>query len=359
MAGEKTEKPTGKKLRDAARKGQTFKARDLIVAGMLLAVCAWLTLAWSLAAVADLLRLVVARGFSLPLDRYLALLGRTLLGLTLPVLGLSLATSALPSLLMSRFVPATGALKPDPARLNPVEGFRKLFSLRSLKELVRALIYPLATVAALMLFWRQHGRRIVGLSSGTLDQAARQMVDLFRSLVCLTIGCLLLFLVLDALIEYFLFIKGLKMDKTEVRREYKEQEGNPEIKQQRRQLQLELLSEQVQADIAGSNFMLANPTHIAIGIYLNPAISPAPFVSVLETGQRAQAALAYAQHCGVPVVRDVPLARRLFGTVRRYTLIPLEEVDGIYRVLEWLDQVERAAAGEFRQGAGARCDDAG
>lgn len=347
MAGEKTEKPTDKKLRDAARKGQTFKARDLIVAGMLLAVCAWLTLGWSLRAVADLLRLVVAHGFSLPLARYLALLGQTLLGLTLPVLGLCLVTSALPSLLMSRFVLATGALTPDPARLNPVEGLRKLFSLRSLKELVRAMLYPLATVAALGVFWQQHGPRILRLSAGTLDQAVRQMADLFRSLVFLSIGFLLLLLVLDALIEHFLFIKGLKMDKTEVKREYKEQEGNPEIKQQRRQLHFELLSEQVKADIAGSNFMLANPTHIAIGIYLNPAISPAPFVSVLETGQRARTALAYAQRCGVPVVRDVPLARRLFGMVRCYTLIPLEEVDSIYRVLEWLDQVERAAAGEF------------
>ena len=132
------------------------------------------------------------------------------------------------------------------------------------------------------------------------------------------------------------------MDKEEVKREFKEQEGNPEVKSHRRQMHMEILSEQIKSDIENSRMVLANPTHIAIGIYFRPEIAPLPFVSVVETNQRALAVRAYAEKVGVPVVRDVRLARRIYQRHRRYTFINVEEIDEVLRILIWLEQVENA-----------------
>jgi type III secretion YscU/HrpY family protein len=342
MAGEKTEQPTEKKLRDAAKKGQTFKARDLCSALMMLCASAYLVFAFSFSAVADLYRSVIAHHFDLPLHDFLLMLGMTFFKLSLPLLALCVVTTALPSLLTTRFALATEAIKIDFSRLNPIEGLKKQFSLRTLKEVVRAILYLLLTGVAIAVFWNLNKVQIFSLRNGNLADLLAFVPLLFWSLVKCILGCGLVFYGLDALVEYFLHIKNLKMDKHEVKQEHKEQEGNPEIKQHRRQLQMDFLSEQVKSDVASSSFILANPTHIAIGVYFNLEVSPAPFVSVLETEERARAVIAYAEKCGVPVVRDIPLARSLFKIVSRYSFIPVEMVDGIYRVLDWLYQVETA-----------------
>jgi type III secretion YscU/HrpY family protein len=342
VSGEKTEQPTEKKLRDAAKKGQTFKARDLISAWMLLCACGYLTQVFSFAAVHEMYATLITQQFSLPLNGVLRLFGLVFLKLSLPIIALCVLTTAVPSLLMSRFALASEAVKIDFAKLNPVEGFKKLFSLRTIKEVFRAVIYLLVACAAIAVFWLRNKRLIFSQLHGQVSDMVWVLPQLFWSLVTISLGCGLLFYLLDALAEYFLHIKNLKMDKHEVKREYKEQEGSPEIKQRRRELQMELLSEQVKSDVASSNFLLANPTHIAIGVYFNLDLSPAPFVSVLETNQRALAVIAYAEQCGVPVVRDIPLARGLYKVVTRYSFIPVSMVDGIYRILEWLYQVEMA-----------------
>ncbi|MNH27733.1 Surface presentation of antigens protein SpaS [compost metagenome] len=88
--------------------------------------------------------------------------------------------------------------------------------------------------------------------------------------------------------------------------------------------------------------ILANPTHIAIGIYFRPEVSLLPFISVIETNQRALAVREYAKEVGVPVITDVNLARRIFKTHRRYSFLQVQEVEQVLRLLVWLEQVEQA-----------------
>jgi type III secretion protein U len=133
------------------------------------------------------------------------------------------------------------------------------------------------------------------------------------------------------------------MEKHEVKQEYKEQEGSPEVKHRRKEVHQEILSGQVQGSIDKSDFILANPTHIAIGVYTNTQISPLPFVSVLAKNQVALAVIAYAEKHGIPVVRDIPLARYTFKNIKRvYTLFPPKSVEPILRILQWLKEVELA-----------------
>ncbi|HFI1227923.1 TPA: EscU/YscU/HrcU family type III secretion system export apparatus switch protein, partial [Escherichia coli] len=141
---------------------------------------------------------------------------------------------------------------------------------------------------------------------------------------------------------YFLFMKDMKMDKQEVKREYKEQEGSPEIKSKRRERHQEILSEQLKSDVSNSRLMIANPTHIAIGIYFKPHLSPIPLISVRETNEVALAVRKYAKEIGIPIITDKKLARKIYATHRRYDYVSFENIDEILRLLLWLEDVENA-----------------
>ncbi|AVG16938.1 EscU/YscU/HrcU family type III secretion system export apparatus switch protein [Chromobacterium vaccinii] len=343
---EKTEKPTHKRLRDSAKKGQSFKSRDLVVACLTLCGVAYLVSFSSLAELMGVFRQTIASGFRLDMPGYAKALAWLGLRLFLPIFLLCALASALPSLLQSGFVLASEALKLNLDALNPVNGFKKLFSLRTVKEVVKALLYLASFVVAVFVVWNKHKTLLFAqLHGGPLGLAAIWR-ELLLSLVLTCLGCIALILILDALAEYFLFMKDMKMEKEEVKREMKEQEGNPEVKSRRREVHMEILSEQVKSDVANSRLIVANPTHIAIGIYFKPELSPAPFISVMETNQRALAVRAHARKVGVPVVRDVPLARRIYASHRRYAFISLDEVDEVLRLLAWLEQVENAGLPE-------------
>ncbi|OHX10794.1 EscU/YscU/HrcU family type III secretion system export apparatus switch protein [Chromobacterium sphagni] len=338
----KTEQPTRKRLQDSAKKGQSFKSRDLVVACLTLCGVAYLVSFGSLVELMGAFRQAIAGGFSLDMAGYAKAVAWLGLKLLLPIFLLCVAASALPALLQSGFVLASEALKLNLSALNPVNGFKKLFSLRTVKEAVKALLYLASFAVAVTVIWRKHKELLFSQLNGGPLEMAGVWRELLLSLVLTCLGCIVLILLLDAITEYFLFMKDMKMDKQEVKREMKEQEGNPEVKSRRREAHMEILSEQVKSDIENSRLIIANPTHIAIGIYFRPDVVPIPFVSVMETNQRALAVRAYAEKVGVPVVRDVPLARRIFAGHRRYSFVSLGEVDEVLRLLVWLEQVENA-----------------
>ena len=338
----KTEKPTPKKRRDAAKKGQTFKAKDLSTSCLMLCGLIYLAGNGLLLQVMEVYRRLLAAGFAADPQHYAAALGVLMLKIILPLIAVCFLASAVPTLLTTGMAIASEALKINFGALNPINGFKKLFSLRTLKDTVKSLLYLGCFVIAFWVVWRTQRHLLFA-------QLYAKPIDLFPIwahlllvLLLTFLGCILLILILDALCEYWLYIKDLKMDKQAVKREHKEQDGNPDIKGRRRDLHMELLSEQVKSDIRGSRVIVANPTHIAVGIYFQPEVTIMPFISLLETNQRALAVRKYAPEVGVPVITDVALARRIFKTHQRYTFIQLQEIENVLRLLVWLEQVEQA-----------------
>jgi type III secretion protein U len=151
---------------------------------------------------------------------------------------------------------------------------------------------------------------------------------------------------LDIGVEYFLYYKDLKMDKQEVKQEMKDSEGNPEVKNRRKEVFMEMLSGETAAAIEQSTFVVANPTHIAIGIYVNEDVTPIPFISVRETNARALAVIRYAESRGVPVVRNVSLARSIYQRCpRRYMFVDHRDLFEVLKIIDWLKDVEAANGG--------------
>ncbi|EDU7099727.1 SPI-1 type III secretion system export apparatus protein SpaS [Salmonella enterica subsp. enterica] len=342
MSSNKTEKPTKKRLEDSAKKGQSFKSKDLIIACLTLGGIAYLVSYGSFNEFMGIIKIIIADNFDQSMADYsLAVFGIGLKYL-IPFMLLCLVCSALPALLQAGFVLATEALKPNLSALNPVEGAKKLFSMRTVKDTVKTLLYLSSFVVAAIICWKKYKVEIFSQLNGNIVGIAVIWRELLLALVLTCLACALIVLLLDAIAEYFLTMKDMKMDKEEVKREMKEQEGNPEVKSKRREVHMEILSEQVKSDIENSRLIVANPTHITIGIYFKPKLMPIPMISVYETNQRALAVRAYAEKVGVPVIVDIKLARSLFKTHRRYDLVSLEEIDEVLRLLVWLEEVENA-----------------
>lgn len=341
MSASKTEKPTTKKKADAGKKGQTWRSQDLITLIVLFGGACLLRYAFPLV---DIVRDMLAEaenGFRMSLtdyvDQYVAAFAR----LSAMIVGLVVLLSAIPSLLMSRFRFASEAIKLDFSAINPVNGIKKVFNLRTVKDAVKACLYLLVYLLAAKMFWHTHRLEILGLSRLAPTACVLSLCDLGFSLTAVLLGATLMLALADMLIEYLLYIRDLKMTREEVKREHKDQFGTPEIKEERRRLGQELLSGEVLGNVEQSNFVLANPTHIAIGIYINPAIAIMPFISVMEIDGRAQAVIAHAKEKGIPVVRNIPLARRIFQQNRRYTFVAEDCLDGVAQVLLWLVEVEK------------------
>lgn len=341
-AASKTEQPTAKKRRDAAKKGQTFKARDMATTCLMAVALLYLARDSALLQVMEILRRAIAGGFTTELHDYTTQLGGLLLRIVAPLVLICFLAAALPTLLQTGMTLALEALKLNFGALNPINGFKKMFSLRTLKDAIKALLYLGCFAVACWWVWHSQQGLLLGQVHAPLKALFGIWGQLLQTLVLVFLCCVLLVVIADALCEYWLYVKDLKMDKDAVKRENKEQEGNPQIKSRRRDLHHELLSEQVKADIRGSRVIVANPTHIAVGIYFRPEVTVMPFISLMETNQRALAVRRYAAKVGVPVVTDIALARRIYTTHQRYSFVKLAELEQVLRVLAWLAEVEQA-----------------
>lgn len=346
MSGNKTEQPTAKKRKDAAQKGQSFKSKELIIICLTLTGFGYIYNVVDLTQVTALWKNSIDNQFTLPLDDYVKAVSLTGLKILLPLLLICILGSALPTLLQTGFVIAMKALKINFSAFNPVNGVKKIFSLRTLKDAVKTTLYFCCFLVAGHMFWSENKQKVFSIISGSPQEILQIWGELFMSMVLYCVASTLVVMVLDALAEFLLHIKDLKMDKQEVKREYKEQEGNQDVKSKRKELHAELLSDQDKVNIENSKVVIANPTHIAVGIYLNLDVIAIPFISVLETNQRALAVRQWAEKVGVPVVENVALARRIFKTHKRYSFVSLEELDEVLKIMTWLEQVENAWVSE-------------
>ncbi|CNH89652.1 EscU/YscU/HrcU family type III secretion system export apparatus switch protein [Yersinia mollaretii] len=337
---EKTEKPTDKKIRDSAKKGQSFKSKDMVAAVVLVAGAFTISGFSSLFGLGSLLQRILLSPTEIGVDALLDKLYSLFLLAVVPVLLACFLPGAIISLLQSRFRLATEAVKIDFSHLNPISGMKKIFSMRSLKELVKAFLYLVVFGTSALLFfvlWRQE---IFMLYRTTINGMIGQWAHLCISFIVVFLAVALLVLLVDTLTEFFLFIKDLKMEKQEVKKEHKDNDGDPHIKSARRGLHQEIISEEVKSTVRDSTFVMANPTHIAMAIYFNSDVAPLPFIMMKTKGAHARAVIAYAEQQGVPVVRDIPLARQLWRNYNRDSFIDEQGLDDVMQIIHWLIRVE-------------------
>lgn len=343
MNQSKTELPTLKKKRDAAKRGQVLKSRDVTTTINLVVVMTYLFYFFNGLdeTLHFLLNTLPTVNHINPHDWFRALM-MVLVEPTLVLLVVTLVSSIVPSLLQSRFAIATQSLKIDFKRMDPIAGFKRIFSLRTFFNTLKSLLY---VAAIAVVSWLGYYAVLRSLLSGVNATTLRTIIALCETAFLTTLLAVLLtcglIAILDFLLEYFHYIKELMMTRQEVKKENSEQNGKPEIKNKRRELHQEILNEDIKKNVRDSQVLLANPTHIAIGIYFNLTLSPYPFVSLVQSGAAAQAVLHYASEIGKPIYRDKKLVREMFKTVKPYTFLHWRWFDALLTALRWLEEVEK------------------
>jgi flagellar biosynthesis protein FlhB len=365
--GDKTEKPTAKRLLDARKKGDVAKSKDLSSA---IGMVAWFVLALAGTGfigsrIAGYLQDTLTAATHDSFENTAVALGWSGLWLVLLAGALTLIPAALVGLagefLQVGAMLTTEKLKPGLEKLNPIAGFQKMFSLDNLFELIKTLIKAvliLGITCVVMVGAMDKYAEILGAAGWSPltsigPSIAAASFDLMQSLtmqlIAGTFGVFLLVAFADRVWTQQRFTKKLMMSRRDIRQEHKDNEGDPMLKGQRKQMHEEWANQNAVAAAGTANVLLTNPTHLAIALDYDPHECPVPVIAAKGEGPLAAAMRARAEEEGVPIVRNVPLARTIWSTTGVNELVPQEHFDAIAEIILWAKQARDGKAPRERE----------
>ncbi|ATA24192.1 EscU/YscU/HrcU family type III secretion system export apparatus switch protein [Brenneria goodwinii] len=345
---EKTEKPTDKKLQDARKKGEVGQSQDvpklLICVGLLECILA----------LADHTMGRLQALIQLPLMRLSQPFGQAVkevfhdamtLALTFCLLAASIAVLLRIMGGWIQYGPlfAPEALKMDLNRLNPINQFKQMFSMRKLTELITNILKAVVIGTVFYKVVVPELESLVELAYGDLNGFWLGVKALLAHISRTTLVALLVLSVLDFGLQKYFFLKQQRMSHQDLRNEHKDSEGDPHMKGHRKSLANELINQPAaptpQKPVAEADMLLVNPTHYAVALYYRPGVTPLPKIICKGEDQQAQLLIEQAKQAEIPVIRFIWLARTLYRTpVGHY--IPRETLQAVAQVYRTLRQLE-------------------
>lgn len=343
---EKTEQPTPKKLRDARKKGQVAKSKEISSAAGIIGLFGVIWLAWGF--YIDNLKemILIPTGFyEVPFEQalpsVLAGVARKFIILSLPAVAAGLVLGVLSNFFQIGGLFAIESIKPDIKKINPVQGFKKIFSLNNLVELIKSIIKILFLSILLWMVIKDAVDSLLKMPHAGLGGIMTILPAVMMKIVIYTSFAFIVVAIADFFFQKYMHVKKLKMSKDEVKREYKEMEGDPIIKGKRKQLHRELAMNDTVQKARKANVIVTNPTRLAVAIYYDKDETPLPIVLTKGENLLAKRIIEVAQEEGIPIMQNVPLARDLYehGDVDQY--IPSELIEPVAEVLKWVQRLKK------------------
>ena len=347
---EKTEKPSAQKRRKARQEGQLPRSKDMALAASLLA--AFIVISNSFHWYRDF----VHEAF-LTVHQYgqhigdPEILGQFLQHNLLILLKFILTLTPMPlAALIASLIPAGWifSLKkifPDLSKISPLKGIGRLFSREQVIDVGKMMIKSLLVLLLLAISIRHHFAAFLDLQSRYFAPAVSEGLSLYQDVMLNLVMLFILFALLDVPLSNYMFTKGLKMTKQEVKDEYKNQEGSPEIKARVRRLQRQMALGQIRRVVPEADVVIANPTHFAVALRYDRARAAAPFVVAKGTDEVARYIREVAQEHQVEVVEFPKLARAVYYTTQINQQIPYQLFRAIAHVLTYVLQLRSWRAG--------------
>jgi type III secretion protein U len=233
---------------------------------------------------------------------------------------------------------------PDLKHINPVEGFKRIFSSDNVIEVIKSALKAVLLVGALVLIARKHAPDLYFLVHGHPAQAAALWWRMSMILVVWVLVFFVFFSLGDSLLQHYKYIKKLMMSRREIKQEYKEDEGDPHIKGKRKQMHKEWSQQNMKKGVRRANVVVTNPTHLAVALYYEKGETVVPMVTAKGEDDMAQVIRETAEEEGIPILRNVDLARALYAEVPLDDYIPVELFEAVAQVLLWAQDVRDAKA---------------
>lgn len=348
FAGEKTEKATPKRKQDERKKGKVAKSQDVNTAILLLF---------------SFLGFLVFGGFmkegmlSLYRNSFTEYINwdispenvqKMFIATTIdaakivaPILGICMVAGVAANLAQVGFLFTTESLKFDLKKIDPIQGMKRIFSVRALVELLKSLL-KISIIGAVTFYIIWMNRADMMMLSFKAPENTLAFFGRITLIMGLAATIALLFLgLLDYLYQRFDYEKSLRMSKQDIKDEYKNIEGNPLIKSKIREKQKQMAMRRMMAEVPNADVVITNPTHFAIAIKYDEKKASAPYIVAKGADEVALRIKNTARAHGVMTVENKPLARALFAAADIGDLIPEEFFQAVAEVLAYVYRVEK------------------
>ena len=351
MAGDsKTEKATPKRRRDERKKGNVLMSRDAVAVSTLVGslFMVYVMRDTFLTRMEDIFKVCfgyMASGSPNVLSEVLPkLMGTALLTFVTicgPFLAVTIVLAVGVTFYQTKFLVTTEPLRPKFSRLNPLQGIKRLFSLRSVVEVVKNLL----KIVILLVLIYNYFRKVALTLSRFLDmELGQSCAILFSDIVTLVMQIAVAFVVLaffDYLYQWWDYERQLKMSKQEIKEEYKQMEGDPQVKSKIKQIQRQRAQQRMMQQVPQSDVVIRNPTHFAVALRYREEEDGAPVVLAKGMDELALRIVKVAEDSGVSVVENVPLARALYASVDIDREIPPEFYGPVAEVLVYVLKLDK------------------
>ncbi len=339
---EKTEQATPKKREEARKKGQIAQSREIPSVMVLLSALSVFYFAggWMFKQLSDVMRGVFAqlvqRSFgNEAAHELLWQIFKQLFILLAPLLAAIILAGVISNLVQTGFLLTGETLTPKLSKLNPINGVKRLFSLRSSMEVVKAILKVIIVggmAYATLLGEMDKIPALVGLDTPNIMA--------FMGHVALRLGyytCLVLMVLagIDFLFQHWQHERDLRMTKQEVKDEYRQREGDPMVRSRIRAIQREMAMRRMMESVPDATVVITNPTHLAVALKFDHSM-PAPKVVAKGAGVVAENIKALAKENDVPIIEEKPLARALYKNVEIDQYIPADLYHAVAEMLAYV-----------------------
>ena len=343
---EKTEPASPQRIEEARKKGQVPRSHELTTFATLMAglVALFMLAPEIYAAIKEIMihslsfdrsQLVQPK---LLTEHLVEALSIALVAL-LPILGACAFAAISTPILIGGWLFTSEALAPNFARMNPLSGVGRMFSVRTIVETIKTILKSvLIGGVAGWILWSEK-EQFIHLITMAPDSGFLMMWELLRHTLLFTVSAMAIIVLIDVPYQLWDYYKGLRMTKEDVKQENKNAEGSPEVKGRIRQLQREAARKRMMAEIPKANVVVTNPTHYAVAIRYDEAMR-APKVVAKGSFLLAERIIDLAKEHKVTVVRTPPFARALYHHAQLGEEIPAALYTAAAEVLAYIYQLD-------------------
>ena len=354
---DKTEEPSEHKLQEGRKKGQVLKSQEIISTLGLLAAGAMLMATggfmynniveftrWSWDQIQTPHNVVETRLF----PQYLKMAIAILVSVVPMLMGVALM-AIISNIAQIKFLFTFETMKPSLSKINPIEGFKRIFSMKSIVELIKQIL-KLSVIGYLCIKAVQAD--IPTFSQGPeweLTKTATMVGVIIKRCITWVLGGMVVLSALDYGWQYKQFMKQMRMSHQEMKDEYKETEGNPHVKAKMRQMMRQGAQGRMMEEVPNASAVVTNPTHMAIAIRYKPGEDQVPVVVAKGENLKAQQIKVLAEDNDVPLIENVELARALFGACEVGQAIPTEMYKAVAEILAYVIKLKRKRQMKMRR----------
>ncbi len=346
---EKTEQPTAKKLNDARKEGQVAKSQEIATAFSLLALFLILRIFYGF--MGENFKAIFERVYNtipnvartydgyLPVGYIKSLLNNailTMLLLAAPFFIIGFIIAFLSDIVQVGFKPTAKPLQPKLSKINPISGFKKIFSTRKIFDLAKSILKLVIMAVVIYTFFIGREESLFLLYDMPLNQAIGLMGNLIIDLGIRISMAYMIIAFADLIYQRRKFTKDMMMTKKEVKDEFKNSEGDPQVKSAQRRRMMQASQRRMMQQLPQADVVITNPTHFAVAIKYDADEADAPIVVAKGADYLAQRIKEVAKENEVEIVENKPLARMLYSNVEVGEMVPPELYKAVAEVLAYV-----------------------